>query len=250
MHNCDGDEASVTLLMDALLNFSKQFLPNTRGATQDAPLVLTSILNPTEVDDMIFDLDIMPRYTLEFYEATLQYALPSSVKIDKFSDLLKNSSLKLCFTHPVSNINAGVKCSAYKTIPSMEDKLKGQMLLADRIRAVDAADVARLVIEKHLLRDIKGNLRKFSTQQFRCSKCTEKYRRVPLAGKCLECGSKLMFTVSEGSIVKYLEPAISLSDKYNLPAYLKQVLELTKDRVEGVFGRDKEKQEGLGRWFG
>ena len=59
-----------------------------------------------------------------------------------------------------------------------------------------------------------------------------------------------MFTVSEGSIVKYLEPAISLSDKYNLPAYLKQVLELTKDRVEGVFGRDKEKQEGLGRWFG
>ena len=59
-----------------------------------------------------------------------------------------------------------------------------------------------------------------------------------------------MFTVSEGAIIKYLEPAISLSNKYNLPAYLKQVLELTKNRVEGVFGKEKDKQEGLNRWFG
>ena len=252
VHNCDGDEASVTLLMDALLNFSREFLPNSRGSTQDAPLVLTSILNPNEVDDMIFDLDVMQRYPLEFYEATMRYEQPSNVKIERFADILnsKNKNAAIHYTHPVTNINNGVKCSSYKTIPSMEDKLKGQMELADKIRAVDAADVARLVIEKHLLRDIKGNLRKFSTQQFRCSKCTEKYRRPPLAGKCLACGGRLIFTVTEGSIIKYLEPAISLSDKYNLPPYLKQVLMLTKNRVEGVFGKDKEKQEGLGRWFG
>ena len=248
--DCDGDEASVTLLMDALLNFSRQFLPDTRGATQDAPLVLTAILNPNEVDDMAFDLDVAQRYTLEFYEAAQKYEMPSNVKIENLGDMLKAGKIKINYTHPVSNINNGVKCSSYKTIPSMEDKLKGQMELADKIRAVDAADVARLVIEKHLLRDIKGNLRRFSTQEFRCSKCTEKYRRPPLSGKCLACGSRLIFTVSEGSIVKYLEPAISLSEKYNLPQYLRQVLQLTKDRVEGVFGRDKDRQEGLGRWFG
>ncbi len=252
VHNCDGDEASVTLLMDALLNFSRQFLPNSRGSTQDAPLVLTSILNPNEVDDMAFDLDIMKRYPLEFYEAAQQYQSPSNVKIDRFANILnsKNQNDRIYYTHPVSNINAGVKCSSYKTIPSMEDKLKGQMELADKIRAVDASDVARLVIEKHLLRDIKGNLRKFSTQQFRCSKCPEKYRRPPLIGKCLACGSRLIFTVTEGAIIKYLEPAISLSNKYDLPPYLKQVLELTKNRVEGVFGKDKDRQEGLNRWFG
>ncbi|MBI2657841.1 DNA polymerase II large subunit [Candidatus Woesearchaeota archaeon] len=249
--DCDGDEASVTLLMDVLLNFSRQFLPNTRGSTQDAPLVLTSKLVPTEVDDMIFDVDIVSRYPLEFYEATLRYELPWNVKIERFANIMNSGQLgRIWYTHPVSNINIGVKCSSYKTIPSMEDKLKGQMELADKIRAVDAADVARLVIEKHLLRDIKGNLRRFSMQEFRCSKCTEKYRRPPLTGKCLACGSKLMFTVSEGSIIKYLEPAISLSDKYNLPPYLKQVLELTKSRVEGVFGKDKDRQEGLNRWFG
>ncbi len=250
--DCDGDEASVTLLMDTLLNFSRQFLPNSRGSTQDAPLVLTSILNPTEVDDMVFDLDVVSRYPIEFYEATQNYELPWNIKIDRFVNTLnsENHYDAIGYTHPVDNINNGIKCSSYKTIPSMEDKLKGQMELADKIRAVDAADVARLVIEKHLLRDIKGNLRKFSTQQFRCSKCTEKYRRPPLTGKCLACGSRLIFTVSEGAIIKYLEPAISLSNKYNLPPYLKQVLELTKNRVEGVFGKEKDKQEGLNRWFG
>ena len=250
--DCDGDEASVTLLMDALLNFSIQFLPASRGSTQDAPLVLTSTLIPTEVDDMVFDLDVVQRYPIEFYEATQRYEQPSNVHIERFAGILDSGSkyAKISYTHPVSNINIGVKCSSYKTIPSMEDKLKGQMELAEKIRAVDAADVARLVIEKHLLRDIRGNLRKFSQQQFRCSKCTEKYRRPPLTGKCLACGSRLIFTVTEGAIIKYLEPAISLSEKYNLPPYLKQTLLLTKARVEGLFGKEEDKQEGLVRWFG
>ncbi len=250
--DCDGDEASVTLLIDALLNFSKQFLPDRRGSTQDAALVLTSKLVPAEVDDMAFDVDIAWRYPLEFYEACLEYKQPREVKIEQFRSRLDTEKqyYGFGFTHHVSDINAGILCSAYKTIPSMEDKLKGQMELADMIMAVDASDVARLVIEKHLIRDIRGNLRKFSMQQFRCSTCNEKFRRPPLVGKCTKCNGKIIFTISEGSIIKYLEPAISLAEKYNLPSYLKQNLELTKRGVESLFGKDAEKQEGLGRWFG
>jgi len=48
---------------------------------------------------------------------------------------------------------------------------------------------------------------------------------------------------------KHLEPAISLANKYDLPPYLKQSLELTKRRVEGIFGKEKEKQIALGQWF-
>ena len=40
------------------------------------------------------------------------------------------------------------------------------------------------------------------------------------------------------------------ADKYNLPLYLKQNLELTKRNIESLFGKEKEKQEGLGKWFG
>ena len=251
VHNCDGDEASVNLMMDALLNFSRQFLPNNRGATQDAPLVLTSSLIPAEVDDMVFDLDVAKRYPLEFYEACLDYKQPWDVEIDQLGKRLNTPEQyeNFGFTHDLDDLNSGVRCSAYKTIPSMEEKLKGQMALAEKIRAVDTSDVARLVIEKHFIRDIKGNLRKFSQQIFRCVNCNHKYRRPPLIGKCTKCGGKIIFTISEGSIVKYLEPAISLAEKYDLPSYLKQSLELTKRRVEGVFGKDKEKQIALGQWF-
>jgi len=39
----DGDEAGIMLLMDAFLNFSRGLLGTHRGATQDEPLVLSSL---------------------------------------------------------------------------------------------------------------------------------------------------------------------------------------------------------------
>ena len=251
--DADGDEACVMLLMDALLNFSRQYLPDSRGSrTMDSPLVLTSIINPAEVDDMVHRMDIGWRYPIELYEGALELKYPWEINVDLFGKRL-DTELQyegIGFTHSTSNINQGVTCSAYKTLATMEEKLKGQMILAEKIRAVDVSDVARLVVEKHFLKDIKGNLRKFSTQEFRCVKCNKKYRRPPLRGVCLECNGKLIFTISEGSIVKYLEPAISIAAKYNVSPYLKQTLEITKHRVEELFGREAEKQEALGKWFG
>ena len=114
------------MLMDALLNFSRDFLPDSRGASQDAPLVLTSRLIPSEVDDMVFDLDVSWRYPLEFYEACLEYKQPTLECVAQLGDRLNTEQQyeKIGFTHPTSNINKGVKCSAYKTLPSMEEKLK------------------------------------------------------------------------------------------------------------------------------
>ncbi|MFQ5474288.1 MAG: DNA polymerase II large subunit [Candidatus Nanoarchaeia archaeon] len=250
--DCDGDESCILLLLDAFLNFSRQYLPDSRGSTMDAPLVMTSVLTPGEVDDMAFNVDTAWKYTLEFYEAALAYKMPWDIKIEIFKKRLGTPEQYegLGFTHDTSDLNAGVLCSAYKTLPSMAEKMLAQMDLAAKIRAVDEDDVARLVIEKHFIRDIKGNLRKFSQQQFRCVKCNTKFRRPPLIGKCTTCGGKIVFTISEGSIVKYLEPSLSLARNYKLPAYLNQTLELTKRRIEGVFGKEKERQEGLGKWFG
>lgn len=249
---CDGDEACVLLMLDAFLNFSKKYLPDSRGSTMDTPLVLTSILTPSEVDDMAFDVDIAWQYPLELYEAALQYKAPWDVKIPQIKKKLGTPEQYegMGFTHDNGNINHTVRCSAYKTLPSMEDKLKGQMNIAEKLRSVDPTDVARLVIEKHFLKDTKGNLRKFSTQEFRCVVCNEKYRRPPLVGKCVECNGKILFTISEGSVVKYLEPTISLAKKYNVSPYLQQTIELLQHRIEQVFGKEAEKQTGLGAWFG
>lgn len=249
--DCDGDESCFVLLLDALLNFSRKYLSESRGSTMDAPLVLTSVLTPSEVDDMAFHVDTPWRYPLELYEAALEYKMPWDVHIPQIKDVLETPAQfeGMGYTHDTADINTGVRCSAYKLLPSMQEKMHGQMELAKKIRACDQSDVARLVIEKHFIRDTKGNLRKFSQQQYRCVNCNEKYRRPPLQGNCKVCNGKVIFTISEGSVVKYLEPSISLANKYDVPTFLKQDLELTKRRIESVFGRDAEIQQGLGAWF-
>lgn len=257
--DCDGDEAAVMLLMDALLNFSRQYLPEKRGAkTMDSPLVLTAFLNPSEVDDQVHGVDVVWRYPLEFYEAALEMKAPWEVKFGKEQKKIEQISDRLGtplqyekygFTHHTANFNKGVQCSAYKTLPSMEEKLIGQMEIAQKVRAVNMNDVARLVIQKHFIKDLKGNLRKFSMQQFRCVKCNEKFRRPPLAGKCSACGGKLIFTISEGSVIKYLKLSLMLSDKYEFSPYLKQTLQIIKTDIEHVFGKEKDKQTGLGTFL-
>ncbi|MBN2052159.1 DNA polymerase II large subunit [Candidatus Woesearchaeota archaeon] len=249
--DCDGDEGCMLLLMDALLNFSKKYLPESRGSTMDAPLVLTYLLNPMEVDDMVFNMDVAWRYPLEFYKACKEYKAPGEVKVRQVKPLLGTPAQYegMGFTHDTNDMNQGVLLSAYKMLPSMEEKLKGQMEIAEKIRAVDVSDVARLVIDKHFMKDTKGNLRKFSQQEFRCVDCNEKFRRPPLNGKCSECNGKIIFTVSEGFVVKYLELSMRLAEKYHVPVYMRQSLELLKQRVESVFGKEKERQEMLGAWL-
>ncbi|AJF61431.1 DNA polymerase II large subunit [archaeon GW2011_AR15] len=251
--NCDGDEASVILLLDAFLNFSRSYLPDKRGSrTMDAPLVLTSLLVPGEVDDEVHGMDIAWSYPLELYEAALEYKYPWEVEILQIDDVLNTEEQYegMGYTHEISDINSGVLRSAYKLLPTMQDKLMGQMDLAEKIVAVNTGDVAQLVIEKHFLKDIRGNLRKFSTQRFRCVSCNKKYRRPPLAGRCTSCQGKIIFTVAEGSIVKYLQPTISLAEKYKVSDYLMQTLYFLQKQVDSVLGKEKERQEGLGKWFG
>ena len=250
--DCDGDEGAVFLMMDAFLNFSKRYLPSSRGGTMDAPLVITTALVPAEVDDMVFNMDVAWRYPLEFYEACLAYKMPWEVDIPIVEGLLGTPEefFGMGFTHDTPSMNAGNRVSAYKTLPTMQDKLESQMDLATKIVAVDERDVAKLVINKHFIRDLKGNLRKFSMQVFRCVSCNTKYRRPPVLGRCSACGGgKIIFTISEGSVVKYLTPAESLVEKYELDLYLKQTIDLTRRRVEEVFGKDPTKQLGLGEWF-
>ncbi|MDO8656910.1 MAG: DNA polymerase II large subunit, partial [Nanoarchaeota archaeon] len=114
--DCDGDEAAVMLLMDALLNFSRKFLPNTRGSTMDAALVLTSYLNPTEIDDQVHGMDTVWKYPLEFYDAAMQMKNPWDVKHGEKQEKIEQLNNRLGtpaqyegwgYTHPVDNINHG-----------------------------------------------------------------------------------------------------------------------------------------------
>ncbi|MEM4714373.1 MAG: DNA polymerase II large subunit [Candidatus Nanoarchaeia archaeon] len=250
--NCDGDEVCIMLALEAFLNFSRNYLPDRIGArNMDAPLVLTTQLIPQEVDTEVHGMDIVEEYPLEFYLATLDAKYPWEIKISQVKDLLGKPEQyeNLKYTHDVLNVNNGALCSSYKTIPTMLEKLAGQLDLANKIYAVDVEKVAELVIDKHFLRDIKGNLRKFTNQELRCVSCNAKYRRPPMSGVCTICNGKLVFTIAEGTIKKYLEAAIKLSQISGVPAYMQQTLNLLKQRIDSIFGKEATKQIELDNWF-
>jgi len=247
--NCDGDEDCVMLLMDALLNFSRSYLPKRRGGKMDAPLVLTTRLNPREVDKEAHNLDLTEVYPLEFYQATLLSANPKDLeaKFDLLSKRLGSEAQYqgLGFSHDTRDIAAGPKNSAYKTLGTMIEKMEAQLELARLIKAVDERDVAERVINSHFLPDLIGNLHAFSKQKVRCVKCGAKHRRPPLKGVCPRCGGRIVLTVHEGSVRKYLQVSKKVAEEYGVSLYTRQRLELLQLEIDSLFKNDKCKQMGL-----
>ncbi|PSQ35255.1 DNA polymerase II large subunit, partial [Halobacteriales archaeon SW_10_66_29] len=153
--NCDGDEDCVMLLLDGLLNFSIKYLPNRRGGRMDAPLVMSSRIDPAEIDDEAHNVDIMDKYPREFYEATRELRDPSDVEelmtIAEGTLGTDREYTEFRHTHDTADIAAGPDLSAYKTLGSMEEKMDAQLSLSRKLRAVDETDVAERIIEFHFL---------------------------------------------------------------------------------------------------
>jgi DNA polymerase II large subunit len=243
--NADGDEDSCILLLDALINFSRTFLPDRRGGLMDAPLVLTTRLDPNEIDKEAHNLDIRGEYPLEFFRACTEYRHPK--ELEGVMDLVGGRIGSVLqyeqfgFTHDTRSISEGPKNSAYKTLETMMDKMEAQLNLAKKIRAVDEADVVHRVITRHFLPDLIGNLKSFSGQKLRCTKCNAKYRRIPLKGRCY-CGNNLTLTVHEKSVKKYLEITKEIGERFGIPAYTQQRIALVEESINSLFENDRVKK--------
>ncbi len=247
--DCDGDEDAIMLALDTLLNFSRVYLPAQIGGIMDAPILLIPFVNTKEVQRQAHDFDVDQTYPVEFYLKTWDKgeAGPVSSIMDVISHRLGTEAQfeGFQYTTPVTNINLGNANSSYKEFKSMIEKLNMQLGLGEKIDAVDVKRVALKVLTTHFLRDIAGNLRAFSTQSFRCKSCNKKFRRLPLKGKCPFCGGKLTLTVYRGGIEKYLEAAQQLVNKYGLPNYYTQRLDLIKEEIASMFDNKKPKQAKL-----
>ena len=251
--NCDGDEDCLMLGLDALLNFSRSFLPDRRGGLMDAPLVLTTRLDPNEIDKEAHNVDCLREYPLELYEAAMEMKEPK--EIEKKMDLIasrigtEKQYEGMGFTHDTNDISNGPKYSAYTTLESMMDKMNAQLMLGKKLRAVDEKDVAVRVLNKHFMPDMIGNLRSFSTQSVRCTKCGEKYRRMTISGYCYKCHNPLNLTVHEASVKKYLEISKTIGEKYGLDSYTRERVEILEMSMNSVFNNDKVKKCKLSDFF-
>lgn len=246
--NCDSDEDSIMLLLDSLLNFSKIYLPSSRGGRMDAPLVLSSRIDPEEIDDESHNIDTMAHLPLEMYQDTLEFKKPSDIVsiIDNVKKRLgtEEQYQGLIYSHETSSIHNGPKQSMYKLLPTMKEKVDEQIKLAEKIRAVDQKGVVEGVLNSHFLPDMAGNIRAFARQKVRCTKCNKKYRRIPLSGECT-CGGNLILSISKGSVIKYLEISKNLSQKYPINNYLIQRIGLIEFGINSLFESDKSKQSSL-----
>ncbi len=243
--DADGDADSIMLLMDSLLNFSRLFLSDRIGGLMDAPLLVQPIVIPQEVQRQAHNFEVATSYPLSFFNATLQKEKASEIKdVEILKSRLETEKqfYDYGFTHKTSHLTTSRSRSAYSTLGSVLEKLDMQIRTADMINAVDPSEVVSMVMTTHLLPDIMGNLRAYSGQSFRCTSCGASYRRIPLAGKCLECQNKLIQTMTRPSVQKYLKLARRMLGKYRIEPYLRgRVLSLL-DELELVFGKEDGSQ--------
>ena len=268
--NCDGDEDAIMLLMDGLLNFSRDILPANRGGQMDAPLVLTTRLNPTEVDKEALNVDSGWFYERDFYEATLKQPHPKDIqgRMDFVERRLGSVAAVrgYGFTHDCRSLDDGPALSAYKTLETMIDKMNGQLALGQRLRGVNVRQVASSVVRSHFLPDLRGNLNAYGRQKVRCLKCGHSYRRMPLSGKCIQakketgrglanmgvaksegglCNGNLALTVSEGAVRKYIEVMRFVMDHYGVDLYTRQNADWLASSADSLFNNDRAKQLSL-----
>lgn len=245
--NCDGDEDAVMLLLDVLINFSRDYLPRTRGGMMDAPLVITSILNPHEVDSEVYNMDVMNKIPLKFYKLSQKYPKPEEIE-----DIVNIVEKKLGkteqyhgfhFSHETSIVDIGPKETSYKRLKSMKEKIDKQFKIMSMIRAVKLEEVADKILEVHFFPDIMGNLRAYGSQQFRCISCNTKFRRPPLNGKCPRCGGNVIQTIYRKTVLKYAPIAKKIielygASEYNIQRY--RIFELTDFFILLGNGEDKK----------
>jgi len=247
--DCDGDADSLMLIMDAFLNFSYDFLPDKIGGLMDAPLLIQPIVLPHEVQRQAHNVDIAGAYSLGFYEATWKQA--KAAEVAEIIETIKNrigdarQFFDYGFTHLTNTLVTKAQRSAYSTLNTMEEKLKMQFDTAKLINAVDANEVAVMVLTTHILPDIIGNMRSYSSQTFRCTTCGAKFRRMPLMGKCTECGSPLIQTVTRGAVEKYLGIATDMCKQYKINDYLRSRVESIAIELKLIFKEERRTQSSM-----
>jgi DNA polymerase II large subunit len=134
----------------------------------------------------------------------------------------------------------------------MAEKIILQSALQDKIDAVDKKGALEVVVGTHLYPDLIGNTRAYTRQQFRCTKCNEKFRRLPLYSnlRCPNCKQgNIILTISEGSVRKYLDIAKHLVYGRELSNYTQQRMQILENEINSVFAKEKSKQKSIGDFF-
>ena len=242
--DCDGDGDSLLLLLDALLNFSLEYIPHQIGGLMDTPLLVQPILLPAEVDEQAHNFDIAEVYPREFFERTKDSPPAASVErlIERIGSRLESETqfYGYGFTHPTCALTIRRSKASYSTMRTLAEKIGKQIEVASRIEAVSTKEVVESIIRTHLIRDIMGNAKKYATQAFKCRKCGLTMRRPPLPWTCPNCGGAVRGTLTRASVEKYLSIAQRLSRDYEVDPYLRSRLDMLQMELDQLLHGERK----------
>jgi len=237
--DCDGDGDSIILLIDALINFSIEFIPDQIGGLMDTPLLIQPVVLPAEVDEQAHNFDVADEYPVDFYIKTLESPPASAVEglVERIGSRLgKDTQFHgYGYTHETTSTTIRRSRAAYSTLRTLGEKISKQIEVAEKIEAVSPKEVVESIIKTHLIRDIMGNTKKYATQSFKCKRCGMVIRRPPLSWSCPRCGGDIKETLSRASVEKYLSIAQKLATVYDVDPYLRSRLDVVKRELDQLF---------------
>jgi len=209
------------------------------------------------------NIDINYEYPLEFYEATKnlissKQAFELGIKTVETVLGTGKEYRGFGYTHDTKDCSEAPKNNPYNTLESMKQKTNAQFALGEILYSVDNEIQASKLIDRHLIRDMRGNLRAFGQQKVRCTKCGESYRRPPISGNCnkiieskidpftkekvdVVCQSNLILTVSKGNVSKYKGLINDLVERYGCNEYTEELQRLAIAWVNQTFYDKNEK---------
>ncbi len=242
--DCDGDGDSLLLLLDALLNFSLEYIPHQIGGLMDTPLLVQPIILPSEVDEQAHNFDIASVYPREFYEKTQSAPAAASVEglIECIGSRLESETqfYGYGFTHSTTALTIKRSRGSYSTLRTLTEKISKQIEVASKVEAVSTKEVVESIIKTHLIRDIIGNAKKYATQAFKCKKCGTTMRRPPLSWTCPNCGGEIRVTLTRASVEKYLSIAQRLARDYDVDSYLRSRLDMLQRELDQLFQGERK----------
>lgn len=207
--NCNGDVDSITLLLDAFINFSTEFIPASRGGTMDIPSIVHL---PDEWEDIL---------AFAAYES-----LPLNLI---FYQSLRNNPMKeelLCYTKsyltpnfktyiPVDNISQYKLKNQFKE-GKIISKVEVALNSLRRIRGIKEEEFVNGVLENDFLIKISSSFDRFFLQPTRCKRCKTTFRRVPLSKSCPICHNETLgLTLSVGWVLRYFQIINQLKEQYD-----------------------------------
>ncbi len=205
---CNGASDSITLFLDVLVNFSREFTPTFHGGSLDTPAVLNLVDNWKDL--MFYSKSNTILQNLVFYKNLGTISQESESLSYNFS-LLNLLPISYHITENLSEAAVENKLREQKIVNRINLALDSLRT----IRAVEEGIFVDNILVNDFLNKITTSIARFFQQPFRCRVCKRTFRRVPLGKSCPYCyKNTIELSLSKGWVLRYMQIISQLAEQY------------------------------------